>query len=820
MKPNSGWLFILLFVPFFIGAQKTIVKGRVTDGLTKEGLPFVKVQFLDSKIGTITDSLGNYRLETFYATDTLQFSFSGFLTQRKKIKKDQEQTIDVTMQVLTNDLEEVVIKAPDELPSTRLHKKLVANKAANNKEKLDSYEYELYNKIQFDLSNIGEQFAEKNPLTKRLEVVLNYLDTNAAGEGYLPVLLSESVSDYYFKSKPNVRKEVVKATRITGIDRLQMNQFLGDMYLDLNVYDNVYDLFYKSFVSPTAPYARNYYRFYIDDSTFIGQNWCYKLRFTPKRTGDLTFEGHIWIHDTTYAIKSISASISPGANLNYIQDFYFEQEFEQVEKEVWMMTKERLIADVKLTENSKLYGFYARKTSSRRNFKINEERPSEFYKSDNTVEILDGAKNRTDDEWAVFRHEKLNKQETQIGQMIDSLNETPFFKRMKGFVYFLSTGYWWYKKIEIGSAYSLVAFNPVEQFRVGLALRTSTDFSKRFEMGGRMAYGFGDETFKYGALVRYNISPKKRGMLSTYYSYDIEQIGVSPFAISMGNTFTTVLSTAPFDKLTFVRKAGISLEKDIKKDFIAYTAFDWKKFTPLGLANYQRVEGLDTLSIENIRTSEITLRLRWAKNEEFVSGYFDRSAIPCKNPILSFQMILGVPGILGSEYSYQRFEFQYEHFRQLGVLGRIYYGFSLGYINGNAPYPLLKVHEGNQSLWLMSSAFNKLNFIEFVSDKYVGAFVENKWEGLFFDRIPLVNKLKLRLVTNVKMTYGSRSDRHQNIMLIPGFVRSFNGIPYIESSVGIENILKVIRVDLVWRMTHLDPGMHPLGVRARFSFNL
>jgi hypothetical protein len=56
-------------------------------------------------------------------------------------------------------------------------------------------------------------------------------------------------------------------------------------------------------------------------------------------------------------------------------------------------------------------------------------------------------------------------------------------------------------------------------------------------------------------------------------------------------------------------------------------------------------------------------------------------------------------------------------------------------------------------------------------------------------------------------------------MLLPSFVKQFNGIPYAETSIGIENILKVIRVDLVWRMTHLDPGMSPLGVRAKFAFN-
>jgi hypothetical protein len=96
------------------------------------------------------------------------------------------------------------------------------------------------------------------------------------------VILTESISDFYFKNKPKLKKEVVKATRITGVESLQVNQFLGDMYLDINVYDNIYDLFYKSFISPVAPYARNYYKFYLEDSTFIDKNWCYKLRCTEK----------------------------------------------------------------------------------------------------------------------------------------------------------------------------------------------------------------------------------------------------------------------------------------------------------------------------------------------------------------------------------------------------------------------------------------------------------------------------------------------------------------------------------------------------------
>jgi hypothetical protein len=817
---NKCTLLLLVLISFSSFAQQTKVKGMVWDAVNNQPMPFVKVQFQNSKIGTLTDTLGRFFIETYYATDSLVFSAVGFNTYSFKVVKDQEQEITVRMSNRMNEMEEVKVLPPDEFPSTTLHKRVIANKYINNREKLLSYEYELYNKIQLDLNNIGDKFTERG-IVKRLDLVMDYLDSNDHGKSYLPVILSESISKFYFKNNPKKRKEIVSATRITGIDNLQMNQFLGDMYLDINIYDNTITLFNKSFVSPVSNFARSYYRFYLEDSTFIDNQWCYKLKFVPKRTGDATFEGEMWIHDTTYAVKQISATISPGTNINYIQDLYFEHHFDQVANEVWMLTKEKMIVDVKITKNTAVYGFYGRKLSTRKAFVINEEHPADFYRAESTVEILDSAKIRDDAYWIAHRHEPLSTQEVGIDNMIDSLNEVTFFKALKNLSYFATTGYYPLGKVEIGSAFSLISFNPVEDFRTALALRTSNNFSRRLELGGKIAYGFGDEKFKYGVNIRYNITPKKRGMLTTYYRYDIEQIGQSPTAASIGSTFGTLFRTGPLDKLTMVKKAGVNLEKDIKKDLILYGGFEWKEFTALGLANYVKYNPssniYDTLS--KITSSEFIARIRWTKNEEFISGSFDRTSVGSKYPILSLQGIFGVKGLLGGNYTYQKIEFLMEHSRQIGVLGRIRYGVNAGYVFGTTAYPFLKVHEGNQSYWLLTSTFNKLNFFEFISDKYVGGFVENHWEGLFFDRIPLIKKLQWRLVTTGRITYGAISSRHAAQMILPSFTKQFGNVPYAEVAVGIENIFKVGRVDLVWRVTHIDPGMSPLGIRARWALN-
>ena len=134
---------ILLFIlPNILFGQTTKIYGHVKDEQTGENMPYVKIQFYNSKIGTLSDSLGNYSIETYYATDSLQFSFFGYETKTIKVKKDEIQEINCSLTIKITQTEEVVIRPPDELPSTALHKKVIANKNINNKEKLLSYEYE------------------------------------------------------------------------------------------------------------------------------------------------------------------------------------------------------------------------------------------------------------------------------------------------------------------------------------------------------------------------------------------------------------------------------------------------------------------------------------------------------------------------------------------------------------------------------------------------------------------------------------------------------------------------------------------------------
>jgi hypothetical protein len=809
-----------LFVAKTSWSQKTIVEGKVTDAVTGDSLPFVKLQFQDAKIGTISDDNGNYYIETYYATDSLIVYFSGYKKKTVKISKDESQIINIQLETLIMEIGEVFAKAPDELPSTILHKRMVANKDANNREKLDAYEYETYNKLQLDLNNIGDGFTD-NKVMKRLDFVLDYLDSTESAKTFLPVLLTETISDFYFKNNPKKKIEVIKAYQVSGTEELQFNQFLGDMYLDINIYDNYVNMFGKSFVSPTANFARSYYRFYLEDSTFIDNQWCYLLKYVPKRTGDLTFTGEMWIHDTTYAVKSFKGNISANANINYIQDMYIEHEFDLVAPEVWMLTEEKMICDVNLSDKSKVYGLYGRKYSSRKNFVINKERTPDFYRVDETVTTQIEASHRDLDYWALNRHRPLSRQEERIDEMVDTLNNNPYFKMLKNLTYLATTGYYVINKIEVGNIFGLFSTNPIESFRASLALRTSNNFSKRIELGGILSYGFGDEKFKYNLKLRANLSRKKRTLLTAYYNYDIQQLGQSPTANAVGSTFGTILRTGPLDKLSFISKFGFNIERDIKKDLQIKFGAEWREIRSLGKANFVRPKEINDTgdTISRLTTAELSFGFRYAKGEEFISGAFDRTSLKSKWPILFFNATIGIKGLLESDYEYQRFDAGLDHTQPLGVFGKLHYGLSAGKIFGKTAYPFLKIHEGNQSYYLITNTFNMLNFYEFISDQYATGYFEQHWNGFFLDRVPGVKKLKWRLVTGVKGTIGSIGEQHSQLVAMPSFVNRFNNKPYLESAIGIENIFKVFRVDMVYRMSHQIPGVSPLGVRMRFAIN-
>ena len=365
-EPETLQKETLLFIASSLSAQ-TKVRGIVTDASTGEPLPFANVVLVGTTVGTITDPEGNYNLQTNQKCDSISFSMLGYQTYTLPISSGSYQEINV--QLIQGDLmlNEIVIH-PGENPAWRIMRNVEANRKKNNPEKFECYKYEVYNKMELDINNIKNDWSDKM-FMKNFNFVFNYADTSAeTGKVYLPVMITETISDVYHKSNPSKKKEVIKASKISGVENNSISQYTGQMYLDVNIYKNYIPAFGHDFVSPLSDYWKANYKFYLLDSVYQDGSYLYHLSFKPKYKQTYTFSGDMWINDTTWAVKKVTAKMANDVNLNYINNMIISQEYEKIDS-VWFLNKEEMFVDFNMTDST--MGFFGRKTMTRRNVEIN-----------------------------------------------------------------------------------------------------------------------------------------------------------------------------------------------------------------------------------------------------------------------------------------------------------------------------------------------------------------------------------------------------------------------------------------------------------------
>ena len=806
---------------FLLHSQKTIVFGTVTDAVSKQAIPFAPVYFVGTKSGTTSDENGKYRIETYYSSDTLRCKGIGYAQQSFSIKPGTTKEINFTL-LDENTTSVVIIRPKDEPnPAIELMKKVIANKKINNREKLDAYEYEAYNKVEFDLNNISAALADKK-LLKPFEFILEDLDTTQE-KPYLPIFMTESLSDFYYRRNPKISKEIIKGTRISGVENESVNQFLGDMYQNVNIYDNEILVFSKSFTSPVSTYALGFYDYGLVDSAYIEGKWCYKLEFFPRRKQELLFHGEMWIHDTTYAVKQVDASISEGANINWIKDFSVKQEYNEVDHEVWMLVKDEIFVEFNL--NDKKIGVYGRKNSSYKRFVINKPKEDSFYPSFSNVIVDPNSSNHDEAYWQNMRHVALTAKENRIYSMVDTLKKMPQFKTITDIITLFVSGYKITGNFEFGPYSSFYSFNPIEGSRLRLGGRTSNAFSTKLRLDGYLAYGFADERFKYGAGGLYIINKSPRLAISAHGKHDMEQLGLGEGAFRQDNILASVFRRNPANKLTDVIDLNSYLEKEWFNGLSNKIIFTHRQLRPSGTKYAYRIPISNNYENDNaLITTEISLYTRFAFKEKVIYGDFQRKSLGTKYPEIEITYSIALPGVVNSEYKYQRLELQVNDKIRFGPFGYLSLTLQAGKIYGNLPFPLLHIHEGNETFFYDETSYNTMNNFEFVSDQWASLMGQYHAEGLFFNKLPMLRKLKWREVATVKMLVGSYDPKNDELL-----TRDFNedGVadiyrlkePYMEASVGIENIFKIIRLDALWRLSYRDhSNIVRFAFRAKLQF--
>ncbi len=804
-------LMLLVLVVGNSFAQKTLVFGRIVEATTGAPVAFAHIAFKGTTVGTTSDELGNFTLETSETYDRLSFTAIGYHDTVITIRVHERQELRVPLTSTDYTLDEVVIHA-GENPAFEILRQAIARKPVNDPENYEAYEYRSYNKAQFDLNNFSDKI-KKNPLFRPFPFIWEYQDTMANGVRYLPFLFKENVRDHYYRKQPPAYKEYIIGSRKKQFFRgPKIEKFIEELYLNPDVYKNFVIILNKSFPSPLNDEYKRFYKFVLEDSLQnIDGLPCYHIRFYPKGASDVAFTGEMFIHDSTFAVKRMDLNFSIEANVNFVRSFYIRLDYDRVQEQYWFIKQIRVLADFTVVENSpELTGFFGKRFSEYKNVVINQVRHDSIYTNTDQAYEYDSLAIQDPAFFEAERGDTLSLEEQNIFHLVDTIEDNWKFRIFKGAFSTIGSGWIPFKNIDIGNVWTFLSYNDIEGMRIKTGFRTSKFSEWRLQPRGYVAYGTKDNEWKYFAELNwiFHKVPGRYSLLGVAQQEDVDQLGRSYYALPLDNFLTYFLQVVPLDTRTFVRNRLAYLERQWFLGFVTRVAVFNQEVTPFGDYSFYELDDTAVPVVEDkFRLGGFRLNGRYAHGEKEVHAKFydsETKFFMLKYPSVSFDYIYGQKGMLNSQFDYQRASIRIEHQQRMNRWGYLSYLVEGGKVWGTVPYTFLAIPFGNQAILTDRASFNMMNYVEFASDEYITVHLEHHFDGLFFNRIPGVRVLKLREFLLAKVFAGKLSDK--NNARYWAFPERLHPIeePYVEVGFGIENILKLGRIDFTWRLNYLD----------------
>ena len=844
---KSFLLFLLLGCCISVSAQN--IQGVVTDSLTNEPIPYLSVFYEGKGVGSITDNDGNYKVETRKGWNKLTFSAVGYVTKVVNIIPGVTKNLNVRMRPDDIMLDEVVVKPKREKysrknnPAVELMKKVIAHKNNNKLSENDYYQYNKYQKITMSLNDVTPEMLEKG-MYKKMPFLKDQIELcEETNKFILPISVDETASQKIYRKHPKSEKTIIKGMSSTGVNELfatgdMLSTVLKDVFTDVNIYDNDIRLLQYPFISPiSSSDAISFYKFYIMDTTFVDKDKCFHLTFVPNNSQDFGFTGHLYVlADSSYTVKKCTMNLPKKSGVNFVDNMDIIQEFEQLPNGEWVLKTDDMIVEMTLMKI--MQGFQIRRTTRYSDYAF-DELPQQLFKRKGAEIKEADAMMRGDDFWNQYRPVPLTQTESSMDMLVKRLEQMPGFKYvifvLKAFIEnFVETGTKEHpSKVDIGPVNTMISNNYIDGLRLRMSAQTTANLNPHLFFKGYYAYGFKDHRSKYMGEVEYSFNKKEylprefpKNSITFSYQYDVMSPTDKFLKTDKDNVFVS-FKTSTVDQMSYVRNIALKYENETQ--FGLKTTVEVKHSTdePTGGLAYITNDDQKTL-VPEIQTMEASLAFRYAPGETFVNTKQRRIPVSFDAPVFTLSHTTGFKGVLGGEYNF--------NLTEVGLYKRFWFS-SWGkidmFVKGGAqwnkvPFPLLIMPAANLSYILQRETFNLINNMEFLNDRYASLDVSWDLNGKIFNRIPLLKKLKWREAIGFKMLYGHLTDKN-NPMKHPGNSELFlfptrDGrptsfvmdpkTPYMECSVGIHNIFKILHIDYVRRLNYLDhPDANKWGVR-------
>lgn len=837
---------ILFITSVSASAQLT---GVVRDSLTNEPVSYASVSYKGKGVGSISDINGAYKITTRKGWNDVTFTAVGYHSKTLKFVPGVTLKLNVKLQPADVRLQEIVVKPKKEKysrknnPAVELMKKVIAHKSAQRLDDNNFYQYDKYEKMTTSLNNVKPEDFGKG-IYKKMPFLVNQvepcIETNKL---IIPVSVQETASQKIFRKDPQEQKTLIKGINSSGVDQLfstgdMLGTVLNDVFADINIYDNDIRLLQTRFVSPISNSAISFYKYYIMDTIRVDRDSCIHLTFVPNNSQDFGFTGHLYIlKDSTFAVKKCTMNLPKKTGVNFVENLDIIQSYEQQPNGLWALKDDDMI--VELSAMKSLQGLQVRRTTKYSNYSFEPISPQVFRLKGSTIKDVN-AQMKGNDFWNQVRPVPLTEKESSMDLFIQHLQEVPGFKYvifgLKALIEnFVETGTKDHpSKFDFGPMNTIVGKNSIEGWRLRLSGQTTANFNPHLFLSGYYAYGFKDERSKYKATVEYAFAKKEylprefpKNSLSVSYGYDLMSPMDKFLKTDKDNMFVGLKATK-VDQMSYVREASLKYERETSSGFSFIMTMKNRNDEPAGALVYQPNDG--GAPIHDITTTEASLSLRYAPGETFVNTKQRRIPVSLDAPIFTLSHTVGLKNVLGGDYDF--------HYTEAGIFKRFWlssWGKFDTYIKAGkqwckVPFPLLIMPAANLSYIAQKETFNLINNMEFLNDQFASIDLTYNMNGKLFNRIPFIKRLKWREVFKFKALYGSLSDKNNpaksdglfNFPSRNNQITSYamGNEPYMECSVGIHNIFKLLHVEYVRRLNYLDhPGINRDGIRIALQLN-
>ena len=823
----------------------TRIHGQVTDSTTRKAMPYVSVYLQNSTDGCQTDKDGLFSFLTSETNGTLVISSVGYTEKCIDINTQTKYPLHIQLSPTTYELGEVEVKPERERyrrkenPAVGLMQSIIKQR---EKLRLDSHDYYSRNRHELlivALSNFDQSELQQE-LLRRVGILQNYIDTSlVSGKPILNISSRELIASDHYRKSPQSHRKYVTARRRAGVDDFvpeqEIDAIFEEVFRDVDIFQNDIELLRNRFVSPLSTIAPSVYKYYLMDTIMVEGTPCVDLTFVPFNSESHGFTGHLYLTaDSTHFIKWVQMTTPHDINLNFVRTLSVTQTFSPAADGTPLLDKETTTAEIEIT--GKINGAYVKREVSYCNYQLDKAVRTDLFDHPEATIEEEGARKRSEAYWEANRIGYVSEKERTVGDMVAQLRQYPLYNWSERIFTYLYTDYIPNKRKEpeffYGPLSSSISHNALEGLRLRVGGMTSAHLNPHLMGNFFVAYGFDDKRVKYMGELEYSFKKKKEHVnefpihsLRLRYENDIYQYGQNYLYTDKDNMFLSIKRMKD-NQIGYLRKAEFAYKREHYNHFSYALTLRNKVYESSHLMPFEtRREGMPHF-VDELPQTELELSLRYAPGEKFTQNKWKRKSLLPEYPVFTLSHSVALKNVLGSQFTCHHTEASARKRFWLSSFGYIETVVKGGRVWNDVPYPLLIIPNANLSYTIQKESFALMKPMEFVADTYASWEATYYMNGLLFNRLPLIKKLGWREVVDFKGFYGSLRPGNkpdltdsQGLYLFPldpEYRNPLTHVPYMEISFGIENILKVLEVDYVRRLTYCDqPGISKHGVRVK-----